>query len=87
MKRELAGSDKQGLAPNILPFFFGVAIAGSDKQGLAPKNSAVLLHSMGGDLFGEDLPSWAWLPKFCRWFFLHGMGSQSAAGPGGGAVF
>ena len=37
MKRELAGSDKQGLAPNILPFFFWVAIAGSDKRGLAPK--------------------------------------------------
>ena len=37
MKRELAGSDKQGLAPNILQFFFWVAIAGSDKQGLAPK--------------------------------------------------
>ena len=37
MKRELARSDKQGLAPNILQFFFGVAIAGSDKQGLAPK--------------------------------------------------
>ena len=86
MKRDLAGSDKQGLAPNILPFFFWGGHSRFWQAGLGSQKSAVLFYTAWEDnCLGRICQAGLGSQNSAdRFFCLHGMGSQSTAGLWGG---